>query len=142
MRPRIHICVSSEETGSTGLFSTTTSALKIISQVMLMSSLKKYFSYGIMTACGIPGLHMKGTPEDWEKLNTKFIELEAILEPVKKELRLKRWFDNTRIVFTNLNKMFIENPVSPEVIQWWSRILSWKEDYGSLGRMVSKISWS
>jgi len=112
-------------------FSTTTSDLKIISQVMLMSSLKKYFSYGFHTACGIPGLHMKGTPEDWEKLNTKFIELEKILEPVKKELRLKRWFDDTRIVFTNLNKTFNENPVDPEVIQWWSRILSWKEDYGS-----------
>jgi len=112
-------------------FSTTTSDLKIISQVMLMSSLKKYFSYGFFTACGIPGLHMKGTPEDWEKLNEKFLELEEILKSVKKELRLKRWFDDTKLVFTNLNKTFNEDPIDQDVKQWWSRILSWKEDYGS-----------
>jgi len=45
-------------------FSTTKSDQMIASQIMLMSSLQKYFEFKAYTECGIPGIDMKGTLED------------------------------------------------------------------------------
>ena len=73
-------------------FSTTDVNTKIVSQVMLMSSLKTYFSYGFGTACGIPGIFMEGTSEDWSKLAMKLRDLDQMLEPVKDDLQLTDWF--------------------------------------------------
>ena len=52
-------------------FSTTTPNQLIASQIMLMSSLQKYFDFCCSTCCGIPGVEMDGIKEDWKKLMDK-----------------------------------------------------------------------
>ena len=61
-------------------FSTTTLDRMISSQVMIMSSMQKYFSFHCGTSCGIPGVEMQGTREDWEQLLNKTEQLECLLE--------------------------------------------------------------
>jgi len=51
-------------------FSTSTGFDIRVSQIGLMSSMKKYFEY-IMCGCGIRNVHFKGTLEDWLKLREK-----------------------------------------------------------------------
>ncbi|KDR78612.1 hypothetical protein GALMADRAFT_277996 [Galerina marginata CBS 339.88] len=49
-------------------FSTTTNNDTVVSAVMMMSTLKAYFSYGISLCCGIPSVTLEGEKADWEKL--------------------------------------------------------------------------
>lgn len=46
-------------------FSTTTSIDKICGQITLMDITKSYFSYVVMTKCGIPVVYIDGKKEDW-----------------------------------------------------------------------------
>ena len=108
-------------------FSTTTQHQLISSQVMLMSSLQKYFSYGFGTLCGIPGVEMRGTKEDWEKLVKKTVDLEKLLEPVIEDVLLCDWFQSTRTMLHKLLNTFNGSPDK----EWWSHILSWNKTYGS-----------
>jgi len=111
-------------------FSTTTSNQLISSQVMIMSSMQKYFSYGFGTLCGIPGVEMKGSKEDWEKLVNKTEELEKSLEAVLKEINIGDWFTKTKNILSKLLDTFNGNPDKV----WWSHILSWNQIYGSGAR--------
>ncbi|CAL4115886.1 unnamed protein product [Meganyctiphanes norvegica] len=108
-------------------FSSSTDEQLIISQIMLMSSMKNYFEYGFGTLCGIPGVEMKGTEQDWEKLIDKINRLESLLSPINKYLRLTPWFKIARKVFMNLLDTYRGKPN----IEWWGNILSWNEVWGS-----------
>lgn len=61
-------------------FSTTTSVSAFTFKAMLMSIASNYFTFGIMTACGIPEFAVKGTMRDWILLKARFNELANILE--------------------------------------------------------------
>jgi len=111
-------------------FSTTTPNQLISSQVMIMSSMQKYFSFGFGTLCGIPGVEMKGRKEDWEQLINKTEELEKSLEAVIKEINLGDWFNKTKNILSKLLDTFNGNPDKV----WWSHILSWNQTYGSGAR--------
>ncbi|CAM6084376.1 unnamed protein product [Calypogeia fissa] len=73
-------------------FSTTTDNDRIVSSVMMMATLKAYFSYGCSLACGLPAVTMLGEKADWEKLLAKVDKLpsygkqtaqwHALLKPV------------------------------------------------------------
>jgi hypothetical protein len=55
---------------TTGLFE------RIFSTALVMNTCKKYFKYTRLGAgCGIVNVHMAGTFEDWEKLETKLSNL-------------------------------------------------------------------
>jgi len=111
-------------------FSTTTSNQLISSQVMIMSSMQKYFTFSCGTKCGIPGVEMEGTKEDWEKLVDKTKELEKLLEAVMEDIELGDWFTKTMNILNNLLNTYNGNPDT----KWWSHILSWNETYGSGSR--------
>ena len=123
-------------------FSTTTSDQLIATEIMLMSSLQKYFDYGMCTTyCGIPGVDMKGTLSDWENLVTKTENLMTMLEPILDDLSpddtgssrssLNRWFHGTLSILKKLLDTYNGNPDK----EWWSHILSWNESgYGSGSR--------
>jgi len=49
-------------------FSTTTDTDRISSMVALMSSMKHYFEYKMMLACGLGKVTVAGTPEDWDNM--------------------------------------------------------------------------
>jgi hypothetical protein len=108
-------------------FTTTAPHQLISSQVMLMSSLQKYFSYSFGTCCGIPGVEMKGTLEDWEKLTEKLQSVEKLLLPVMEDIELTKWFQSTKII---LGKLLNTYKGSPDK-EWWGHILSWNQIYGS-----------
>ena len=56
-----------------------------------MASLQKYFSYGFTTCCGIPGVEMDGSEEDWIRLAEKTKKLETLLMPIMDEIGLGKW---------------------------------------------------
>ncbi|KAF5319356.1 hypothetical protein D9619_008675 [Psilocybe cf. subviscida] len=56
-------------------FTTTTTHDTVASAVMMMSTLKAYFSYKMDLMCGIPSVTLEGKKEDWEKLLTRIDRL-------------------------------------------------------------------
>ena len=58
---------------------------------MLMASLQKYFDYSFGTCCGIPGVEMTGSEEDWIRLGEKTEKLETLLMPIMDEIGLGKW---------------------------------------------------
>ena len=111
-------------------FTTTTSDQLIASQIMIMSSVQKYFDFCMMTLCGIPGVEMKGTLADWKQLVVKTENLNSLLHPMIDELGLKDWFIKTLHILKKLVDTFDGNPDK----EWWGHILSWNETYGSGSR--------
>lgn len=61
-------------------FSTSTAIDKFVSKTMLMAISSEYYTYTIMTLCGIPQIVIKGKKEDWEKLKSSFDNLANILD--------------------------------------------------------------
>ena len=113
-------------------FSTTSSDQLIASQIMLMSSLQKYFDYRCATECGIPGVEMEGTKEDWQKLIDKTDNLKNLLQPIMTEIGLGEWFESTKFMLEKLLETFEGNPD----VEWWSHILSWNRTYGSGAKVL------
>ena len=75
-------------------FSTTGVNERIVSQITLMESVKFYFEYVVIySMCGIPDITLKGTPDDWQKVLDKTMNLKKYglgwwvdeLEPILKE---------------------------------------------------------
>jgi len=111
-------------------FSTTTSDQLITSQIMIMSSVQKYFDFCMRTRCGIPGVEMTGTLQDWKQLVAKTENLKSLLQPIIDELGLQNWFIKTLNILEKLVDTFEGNPDK----EWWGHILSWNETYGSGAR--------
>lgn len=105
-------------------FSTSSSAQTISSQINLMASMQEFFSYEMMCiGCGLRGLEMEGSVEDWEMLETKLKSLRKILKPIKNELGINdEWYEHTLDVFQNL-AMTRKSPSDPKVAKWWINIL-------------------
>ena len=70
-----------------------------------MASLQKYFSYGAETECGIPGVEMTGSEEDWVRLAEKTKKLETLLTPIMDEIGLGEWsvFRSTPFLFAHIS---------------------------------------
>jgi len=115
-------------------FSTTGRNQLLASQIMVMSSMQKYFDYCMMTLCGIPGVEMRGTEQDWIKMIAKTKQLEDLLAPIMKNIGLKKWFRKTIIMLRKLLDTFQGNPDT----KWWSHILSFEregcQDQGAPGQ--------
>jgi hypothetical protein len=76
-----------------------------------------------MLGCGIPGVEMLGTEEDWQKLLSKLEALKTLLEPIKNDLRLgNNWWSVVKDVFEKLLATYRGNPD----YDWWSRIVTYK----------------
>ena len=121
--------------GMTADFSTSTPVQKIVSQVTLMSSVKQYFGFGMMTFCGIPALEMLGTQADWKKLTSKLNILRTLLEPLENDIGIStEWWDLVQKVFLKLVETYQGKPDQ----EWWSHIMDYKRPNGS--GTVGKIS--
>lgn len=105
-------------------FSTSVSAHRVESQINLMASMQEFFTYEMMcVGCGLRGLEMEGSEEDWDKLVTKLETLRDILKPIERETGLcADWFDHVINVFKNL-AMTRRNPEDPKVAKWWINVL-------------------
>ncbi|MFP2964314.1 DUF4419 domain-containing protein [Myxococcus sp. 1LA] len=56
-------------------FSTTGPVERVVSQVVLMDAMRRYFDYVVMCICGIPTVTLEGSPEDWRNLRDKVRQL-------------------------------------------------------------------
>ena len=114
--------------GMTADFGTTTPVQKIVSQITLMYSVKQYFTFGMMTLCGIPAVEMLGSEEDWKKLTSKLKVLRTLLEPIENDLGLPSgWWHLVEKVFWKLLATYQGNPDK----EWWSHIMDYKRAYRS-----------
>ena len=114
--------------GMTADFSTTTAVQKIVSQITLMYSVQKYFSFKPLFSCGIPAVEMLGTEDDWSKLQSKLKVLRTLLEPIENDLGLSsEWWVLVEKVFRELLTTYQGRPDTG----WWSHIISYQNRFGS-----------
>ena len=64
-------------------FSTTSKDARVVSQMVLMDSMQKYFEYGIQTCCGIPEIRITGCKEDWENIQNKANSILKLMPDLK-----------------------------------------------------------
>ncbi|KAK6358181.1 hypothetical protein TWF730_007534 [Orbilia blumenaviensis] len=98
-------------------FTTTEENDKIVSSVLMMSTLQSYFSYGIGLACGLPGVTMLGEKSDWETLLKKIDKFETFGPEPTLFAKLLR----------PILKRFVtcfEDPESPEMKDFWQTVVS------------------
>jgi len=100
-------------------FSQTTSVQRMVSDIMLMYGFKEYFDYRMVCGCGIPGVTMVGTEEDWKALIEKHTELEKFLQPIEEVLKLSAWFKSSKSVLEKLLQTYQGNPDR----DWWSKLI-------------------
>ena len=72
--PKTHSALSSS-------FSTTTASSKAASEIVLMATMKHYFSFGMRTMCGIPSITLLGTEQDWVALAQRAEALGEMMTP-------------------------------------------------------------
>ena len=63
-------------------FTTTTPNDRLVSQLILMSSVQKYFNFNTYIACGIPEVELLGTEQDWRNLIQKLEDVKKVLSPI------------------------------------------------------------
>ena len=107
-------------------FSQTKPVQKTVNNIMLMYSFQKYFDYTMCLLCGIPGVIMLGSEDDWKMMIEKHKKLEEFLKPVDHVLKLGDWFKSSRQVLINLLNTFQGNPDK----DWWSKIVT-QRSFGS-----------
>lgn len=105
-------------------FTSSESVHKISSQINLMASMQEFFEYSMMCCgCGLRGLEMGGSVEDWERLAAKLKQVRLALEPIMNQIRLyDSWWDSVLDVFENLANTR-RNPEDPAVAKFWINIL-------------------
>jgi hypothetical protein len=69
-------------------FSTTTKDSRVISQIVLMDAMQKYFDYRCSTICGVPEIRVSGTRDDWVSVQAKTKKIVNLIPEFKK------WMDN------------------------------------------------
>jgi hypothetical protein len=68
-------------------FSTTSKVTRVVSQVVLMDAMQKYFYHTFETRCGIPEIRLAGDKQDWENVRNKTNRLLELMPD------LQKWFD-------------------------------------------------
>jgi hypothetical protein len=114
-------------------YSTTTPLISTVSNMLLMNTLKEYFSFNMVLGCGIPSIYMGGTQKDWIKLKDFYNYMKGFF----KTTELKDWFDHMDVIMN----MFIEMRLLSEsgtvdatdtMKKMWSRVITYIP-YGSGG---------
>ena len=100
-------------------FSTTTKNSLTASRIVLLDTVKAYFSFG-GTMCGIPKVTLEGTLEDWLKVQEKVIRLRQL------NLDFDFWLDKLEPVICKLIETY-KGKVDEE---FWAKIVS-EQFFGS-----------
>ncbi|RIA99317.1 hypothetical protein C1645_747406 [Glomus cerebriforme] len=102
-------------------FSTSTSNTITASHMILLDSVKNYFSYNIEIFCGIPKITLEGKLEDWLLIQEKLIHLRNL------NLDLDFWLND----LDSIIHQFIETFKGNVDKQFWKNIA--REEYGCGG---------
>lgn len=100
-------------------FSTTDAISIANSGIVLMAALKSYFSYSMVTLCGIREVVLEGTPEDWEQLRTRAAGLGSLARG-RLGAELPEWFS---LLDATLAQLVATARGTPSA-DFWSRIFS------------------
>jgi hypothetical protein len=96
-------------------FSTTTLTDTTASAVIMMATLKKYFSYEFHLTCGIPRVTLEGEKSDW-------IDILGRLEKLKEYgVQTIAWYHLLHPVISRFVAAF-DAPSSPENVDFWQRV--------------------
>ncbi|GAB1207592.1 hypothetical protein APSETT445_006316 [Aspergillus pseudonomiae] len=95
-------------------FSTTTSSDTIVSAILMMGAMQKYFSYTMMLMCGIPTVTLLGEREDWAVLLSKLDKIPELGEEPTQFATL------LRPVLEHFIASF-DSPSSLSVLDFWGR---------------------
>ncbi|KAI2631460.1 hypothetical protein GGS26DRAFT_95849 [Hypomontagnella submonticulosa] len=96
-------------------FTTTTYADTVTAAVLMMGSMQKYFSYTMELACGIPSVTLLGERQDWVKIRRRLDYLPRLGEEAGQ-------FATLLIAVLDYFIRSFDEPTSPEVLSFWSRI--------------------
>jgi len=64
-----------------GAFSTTDRVSQAAHEIVLMSAMKNYFSFGMSTCCGIPHISLRGDRDDWVAIRQRAEQLGSLMMP-------------------------------------------------------------
>lgn len=111
-------------------FSTATIHDKTASEMVLMHSMSKYFTYSMMTACGFPRITLEGSVEDWERILDRVRTLMDI-PAVAADIHMTDWLYSLKGTLDN----FILSAKGHPAIEYWKRF--YKENAMSGGPYVT-----
>ncbi|KAJ7728336.1 hypothetical protein B0H16DRAFT_1665514 [Mycena metata] len=111
-------------------FTTTTDTDRTVGAVLMMATLKEFFSYTFATtACGIPRVTLEGEKSDW-------VNILARLEKLKEYgIETIAWYHLLRPVITRFVAAF-DTPTSEDNVEFWQKIAH----YHSMGSGPSYYS--
>ena len=109
-------------------FSTTTDNDRIVSSVVMMASMQKYFDYKFSLDCGVPKVTLLGTPNDYKELRAR---IEKLLEFEIGD-SMKKWYSYLVPIFDEL----IRASNGDQNYDFWTRIC----DYRSTGSGPTYLS--
>ncbi|KAJ6569372.1 hypothetical protein B0H19DRAFT_1209371 [Mycena capillaripes] len=114
-------------------FTTTTANDTTVSAVLLMATLKQYFTYKIMLiGCGIPRVTLEGERSDW-------VNILGRLEKLKEYgLETTAWYHLLRPIITRFIAAF-DDPSNPANVDFWQRIAHYTP--GGSGRGDYYTGW-
>ena len=103
-------------------FTTTTAIEKIASEITVMESMKSFFEFQMISACGIPEITLQGTTKDWQKILNKTKQLKKYdlewwtkeLEPVLKEFVNASKGKINKNFWINMYKKHSPDPKDPD----------------------------
>ncbi|RHY21560.1 hypothetical protein DYB32_009779, partial [Aphanomyces invadans] len=93
-------------------FSTTTFHDRIVGSVVMMASMKKYFTYSCQLACGIPTVTLLGTVSDWEDIRRRADKLATFGDLTTK------WMS----MLTPVLDQFVAAAANKPDVEFWQRI--------------------
>jgi hypothetical protein len=96
-------------------FSTTTENDVIVSSIVMMATLKVYFSYTVGLTCGLPGVTLLGEKADWENLLVRIEKLNSYGE------QAKQWHSLLKPVLAQFVRSFDE-PNSERTSDFWQSL--------------------
>jgi len=105
-------------------FTTTTTTDTITAAIIMMGSMKKYFTYSMSLMCGIPSVTLLGEKEDWVNIRRRLDKLPQFgKEPKQFSLLLSPVLDYFIRSFENVD--------DPKVVEFWSKVADRR--YGGSG---------
>ncbi|KZP13560.1 hypothetical protein FIBSPDRAFT_913034 [Athelia psychrophila] len=96
-------------------YTTTTLLDTTVSAIVMMATVKAYFSYGISLKCGIPRVTLEGTKEDWENILSRIRKLKQYGRETT------AWYELLRPVISRFVNAF-DNPDARENLSFWQKV--------------------
>jgi hypothetical protein len=106
-------------------FSTTGPVERAASEVVLLDTMQAFFSYEVLTMCGIPSITLEGTAEDWRKIADRVREF--------RRFDLGWWVDELQPVL----EQFVTAAEGKVDRRFWDSVYKWHGPQGSGSPHVS-----